>query len=123
MNNFGKELILDLHNCDVSKFNRKDIKKYLIELCDMIDMIREDLHWWDYYGIPKEDQPFEEHLRGTSAIQFIRTSNITIHTLDLTGKVYINIFSCKDFNEVKAGAFTKKWFRGKIVNFKILKRI
>jgi len=94
---YGKELILDLHNCDPKMFKRKAIKKYLIELCKLIKMNRCKLYWWDDYGLPKNERQTEPHLKGTSAVQFILTSNIVIHTLDLMGNVYINVFSCKDF--------------------------
>ena len=50
---FGQELILDLHSCDNLTFTRKSIRKYLVELCKLIDMEREDLHWWDYFNQPE----------------------------------------------------------------------
>ena len=43
--NYGKELILDLHECDPSKFNRKDLEQFCIELCELIDMNREEIHY------------------------------------------------------------------------------
>ena len=43
MKNYGKETILDIHNCDAEQFTRKSIRKYFIELCDLIDMQREKL--------------------------------------------------------------------------------
>ncbi len=122
MTNYGKELILDLHNCDEKKFNRPTLRKFFVDLCDLIDMTRCDLHWWDEYGLPPEEQDTEPHLKGTSAIQFIVTSNITIHTLDILKCVYLNIFSCKDFNENTAAEFSRKFFKGKIVNKKVVVR-
>ena len=122
MDGFGKELILDLSNCDPTTFTRKSIRKFFKELCDLIKMEREDLRWWDYYGVPEEDLPTEEHLRGTTAVQFIKTSNIVVHTLDLTGHVYINVFSCKDFDEDVAAEFSEKWFGGEILSRHILDR-
>lgn len=119
---YGKELILDLHNCNPSKFNRKDIENYFIELCDLIDMEREDLHFWDYEDVPQEEIPTEPHLVGTSAIQFIKTSNITMHTLDIMKAIYLNIFSCKDFDAEEAKEFTEKWFEGETASFKVIKR-
>ena len=112
---YGKELILDVHNCDSTTFTRKSIRKYFKELCVLIDMERCDLHWWDDYGLPPEECQTEPHLKGTSAVQFILTSNITIHTLDLLGNVYVNIFSCKDFDAKKAKRFTHEFFGGKII--------
>lgn len=120
---YGKELILDLHSCDPKTFKRKAIKKYFIDLCKMIKMNRCKLYWWDDYGLPKEERQTEPHLKGTSAIQFILTSNIVIHTLDMMGHVYINIFSCKDFNVKKATNYSRTYFKGKVVNAKVVKRI
>lgn len=121
--NFGKELILDLHECDPQTFTRKCIEEFLETLCHLIDMKRCDLHWWDDYGIPLEEQMTEPHLKGTSAIQFISTSNITIHTLDLMKNVYINIFSCKDFDQSVVADLSQLWFGGKIVNEQLVKRL
>ena len=123
MNNYGKELIIDLHNCDTNTFNRKNIKCYFIELCDLINMKRCKLSWWDDHGIHPNEQQTEPHLKGTTAVQFILTSNIVIHTLDLLGAVYVNIFSCKDFDPEVAAKFTAKWFKGKIVNLNVIDRI
>ena len=112
--NYGKELILDLHNCNAKKFKRITIRRFFQELCSLIDMKRSELFWWDDYGLPPEECQTEPHLKGTSAVQFIMTSNITIHTLDLMGNVYLNIFSCKDFNDGIATEFSKKFFEGKV---------
>jgi S-adenosylmethionine/arginine decarboxylase-like enzyme len=120
--NYGKEVILDLHDCNPKKFTRKLIKQYFVELCDLIDMQRCKLCWWDDYGLPKEKRQTEPHLKGVSAIQFIMTSNITIHTLDLLQSVYVNIFSCKSYDAKIVRDFTKKWFEGKVVNYKVIIR-
>ncbi len=123
MNNYGKELIIDLHYCNSRLFTRKHIRNYFKALCDLINMERCKLSWWDDLNVPEEEKETEAHLIGTSAIQFIKTSNITIHTLDVMERVYINIFSCKDFDEREAAKFTKEWFKGKIVNRKMIRRI
>ena len=118
MNSYGKELILDLHNCNSEKFNRKDIAQYFKVLCDeKINMERCDLHWWDYED--EEQEVYDNapaHLKGTSAVQFIQTSDIVIHTLDDLKRVYVNIFSCKDFDSDIAREFTEETFEGKTVN-------
>ena len=107
---YGYELILDLHGCDVSKFTRKSIKEYMVTVCDAIGMEREDLHFWDYEGLPEEEIPKDSHLLGTTAVQFITTSNIVIHTLDLLKAVYVNIFSCKKYDTELAEKITREWF-------------
>lgn len=112
MDSYGKELIVDLKCCDVSKFNRVDIERYFVELCELIVMVRCDLYFWDDVGVPIAEQQTLSHTKGTSAVQFILTSNITIHTLDELGQVFINIFSCKDFDSIVASEFTRNFFSG-----------
>jgi len=123
MENYGKELILDLHECDTSTFTRESIEEYFIQLCVKIDMTRCDLHFWDDFGLPPEQCQTLPHLKGTSAIQFIKTSNITIHTLDIMKRVYLNIFSCKDFDPAVAEGFSLEWFGGKTINKVTIDRI
>ena len=120
---YGKEMILDLHQCDISTFTRRSIKKYFEGICDLIDMQRCKLTWWDDVGVPEDERQTESHLKGTSAVQFILTSTIIIHTLEIMENAYINIFSCKDFDEQLAKEFSEKWFDGHTVNFKIIRRI
>lgn len=110
---YGTEFILDLYDCSTEKFNRKGLTQYLEELCELIDMERCDLHFWDYKGSHAAYKKAPDHLKGTSAIQFILTSNITIHTLDVVREVMINIFSCKHFNHGKVRYFTREFFKAK----------
>lgn len=119
---YGKELILDLHNCNPDKFTRESIGQYFIDICELIDMQRADLHWWDDLDLPEDERETEPHLKGTSAIQFIKTSNITIHTLDILKNVYLNIFSCKDFDPQVAKDFSEKWFEGQAVTHQVIIR-
>lgn len=120
---YGKELVLDLHGCYSFKFNRKHLKKFFVELCDVIDMEPAKLTWWDDLYTPVKFRETEKHLVGTSAVQFIKTSNITIHTIEHEQKVYLNIFSCKKFNEIVARDFVKEFFGGELVNMYVLRRV
>ena len=122
MKNYGKELIIDLHDCDVTTFTRESLEKYFEELCTLIDMQRCDLHFWDYEGDPDGYAEAEDHLKGISAIQFIMTSNITIHTLDILKKVFINVFSCKDFSEAVATEFSVKFFDANTWQYRTITR-
>lgn len=120
---YGYKLIMDLHECNVSKFTREDSQEFFIELCELIEMQRCELYFWDDVGVPVEEQQTSPHTKGTSAVQFILTSSIVIHTLDLMGAVYINIFSCNYFNEKLALEFTKKWFSSNECTSHYIKRI
>lgn len=122
MKPYGKELILDLHNCNTKRFNLSGIGSFLNLLCDEIEMNPCEIHFW-YYEDDKEYQKAPNHLKGISAIQFITTSNITIHTLDVLKKVFINIFSCKNFDTEKATKFCEKLFEGEVVKSTIIDRL
>ena len=120
---FGLELLIDLSNCNVDRFNRKDIERYFIELCELIDMERHDLHFWDYEDVPESDIPYDQpHLIGTSAVQFITTSDIIIHTLDIYRQVFIDVFSCKKFSPEVVKKFTEEFFAGKISQTHLIER-
>ena len=124
MKDYGIELILDIHDCDPSVFNRSDLAVFVKELCDLIDMEREDLYFWDYedeYQEVYDNLP--AHLKGTSLVQFIKTSNIVIHTLDDLRKVFLNIFTCKDFVIEDAKKYSEQFFGGKIVRAHVIRRI
>ena len=123
MDNYGKELIIDLHNCNPLRFTRKSIRNYFKELCSLIDMEREKLCWWDDLHTAEEEKETEPHLVGTSAVQFIKTSSIVIHSLDILKKVFINIFSCKDFDEEVVMRLSKEWYRGVSVNKQVIRRM
>lgn len=117
------ELILDLHDCQELPTTRIDLAKFFKDLCDnIIFMEREDLHFWDYDVDQEGYDEAEDHLKGISAVQFIKTSNITIHTIDVSKKVYINIFSCKAFAGRVAANFAAQWFRGTVENYTLLDR-
>ena len=120
---YGFELILDLHGCNVSKFNRTSLRKYFVKLCKAIDMERCELHFWDDVGVPPEERQTLPHTKGTSAVQFILTSTIVVHTLDLLKAAYINIFSCKPFDKQVAEELTKEWFGAKECKSHFIERI
>ena len=122
MDTYGKEVILDLHGCSQAPFSRKFLTEYFMSLCDHIDMEREDLHFWDYEDDPDGYAAAEPHLKGISAVQFIKTSNITIHSLDELKQVYLNIFSCKDFDPVFVREFSEHYFGGTAVTYQVVDR-
>ena len=107
---YGYELVLDLHDCNPEKFNRSDIDRYFRELCRRISMEKCEVHFWDDVGVPPDERQTLPHTKGTSAVCFILTSTIVVHTLDILKAVYVNIFSCKAFDPDLAAGFTKEWF-------------
>ena len=119
---YGQECIVDVHNCRFD-FTRLTIEQFCAELAEILDMEREELVFWDFEDCPEEYEKTPPHLRGISAVQFIKTSNITIHTLDELERVYLNVFSCKPFDSAKVRKFVQGWTNGTIVNFLEITRI
>ena len=120
---YGYELILDLGECDATTFNRESLDRFFTDLCRVIDMERCVVHFWDDVGVPPEEQQTLPHTKGTSAVCFILTSSIVVHTLDLLGAVYVNIFSCKDFDPEIAAKFSATWFGGRVIKRTFVERI
>ncbi len=108
---YGYELILDLHECDAATFTRNSIDGYFETLCKAIDMVKCERYWWDDVGVEPAEQQDLPHTKGTSAVQFILTSSIVIHTLDMMDAVYVNIFSCKEYDADTAKQITIDWFK------------
>ena len=121
---YGPQILLDCHECDPSTFNRKNIEKFMIALCASMNMEREDFHFWDDLNTPEEDRMTEPHTKGTSiagvfhkkiGIQFIITSTIVIHCLDVLKIAFIDIFSCKEFDEGDAKEIVYRFFKAKMI--------
>ena len=113
---YGMEVILNCYDCNVKLFHRKYLRKYFKGLVKLLDMQAGDLYFWDDVGVPKEQKQTRPETKGTSAIQFILTSNITIHCLDLLGSVYVNIFSCKEFSGYDFKIYTQNFFNARQVD-------
>ena len=122
MNNYGKELILDLHDCSFTRVTQEYLTTFLKELVKRIDMEAELLTFWEYDN-DDEYNKAPAHLKGISGVQFISTSNITIHALDELKRVYLNVFSCKSFSSSIVKAFAVAYFGGEIINAVAITRI
>ena len=55
----------------------------------------------------------EGELEGWSAMQFIETSSITIHADEVSGRCFIDVFSCRGFDPEIAAAIAVAHFGGR----------
>jgi S-adenosylmethionine/arginine decarboxylase-like enzyme len=113
---YGTELILDLHECDISTFTQESLDEYIDKICSLVAIHRHDkpLFWID-----KSDDP---RLCGISVLQFISVSNITIHALDLLKTVYINFFACTDFDAQVIEKMSKEHFGSREGTARVIER-
>ena len=116
-------IILLLSGCNPETYkDREQLEAFIIKLCETIGVKRGDLCWWDYAGYPTEYREAPSHLKGTSVVQFIMTSTIVIHALDELKTVYLNVFSCDDFDGEVVKELAEEWFEGSIKQCYVLDR-
>lgn len=114
---FGKELIMDLYDCDLDIISSKEkIQEYSEKLCDLIEVKRYGEPFIERFGLNKD------FTAGYSLAQMIETSLVSGHFSEHWHSCYINIFSCKDFDEEKAITFTKEFFKAKSFKKRVLVR-
>lgn len=107
------ETTVDVFNCDPDIIrSSEDIKRYVRELCDLIDMKRFQDTQVVHFG---ED----EKVAGFSMTQLIETSLISGHFANKTNTSYINAFSCKYYDPLTVAEFTKEYFRWKYYKLNI----
>jgi len=103
---WGQQLRIDMRGCDIKSISSfAKIQKWLLEIVPAIDM--------KVYGDPIIAH-FADHspkTKGFTAIQLIETSSITAHFAEEIGEAYIDIFSCKSFDQHKALSICNNYFK------------
>lgn len=115
-NPWGMSVAIDLKECKPEIIrNRKQIKSYVEELCDKIEMKR--------FG-PTIIVDFGEDPRvtGYSMTQLIETSLISGHFANNTNEAYLDLFSCKQFPPYQTALFSKEFFGAKKMKVQVLFR-
>ncbi|MCB1645727.1 MAG: S-adenosylmethionine decarboxylase [Pseudomonadales bacterium] len=111
---YGKHLVLSARHCNDALLDVDAITRFLKELVVQIDMVA--------YGEPlvaRFGQGIEE---GISGVQLIETSAITVHTNDMARDLYLDVFSCKGYNELEVLSFIDSFFGTREVNYQVLLR-
>lgn len=114
---WGQHLILDLAGCPRDRLTSADnIRGWVLELVDAIKM--------KAYGEPVLEH-FAEHsfdAAGFTLLQLIETSNICAHFAENKGQVYIDIFSCKRFDNDVAVSVCRRFFAPETVESQVIER-
>jgi len=97
---------IDIYECDPVKIRDADIiRKFVVELCDLIQMRRFGETQVVHFGE-------EERVAGYSMVQLIETSLISAHFANLTNAVYLDVFSCKAYDPETVRRFAQAYFGG-----------
>ena len=113
---WGLTTSIDLHDCnpDLLK-NAETIKEYTAKVCALIDAKPWGPCHVQYFGINPE-------VAGYSMMQLVETSLISGHFANKTNRIFLDIFSCKYYDALKAAQFSKEFFRAKDATFKCIIR-
>jgi len=108
---WGYHLMLDCGDCNLDKMtNKNNIKLFIKELVESIDMVAVGDPWIEKtaIGIPEKE--------GFSLYQLIVTSNISAHFVDIPKQIYLDVFSCKEFDKNIVIELVNKFFSPKHIN-------
>ena len=119
---YGKELVLDLHDCDPETFGQDSLDLFFGGLGELTGMELCTRYFWTMDECPEEWRTVP-HLNGTSAVQFISTSSFVIHTLTDLRAVYLNVFTCKDFDPKAAEEYARDFFRATVASATVIVRV
>ena len=108
---WGQHLIADMGGCDRSAVTSESaIRAFCRELVERIGM--------SPFGEPMIAH-FAKHdprASGYTLVQLIETSSITAHFAEVSGDVYLDVFSCKEFSVAEVLAVCRTHFSPTVVS-------
>jgi S-adenosylmethionine/arginine decarboxylase-like enzyme len=116
MDYWGYHLMLDVKGCEIQRATDPEyIKHFTKDLVRLIEMVP--------YGEPQLVH-FADNTEkaGWTVIQLIETSNIMGHFLDINGDLYMDIFSCKDFEEARVVKALEEHFKPEKIKSRFFRR-
>jgi S-adenosylmethionine/arginine decarboxylase-like enzyme len=117
MQYWGKHLIIDARAGSIPAVTSKEhIAKFVDELVVKIDMVKYGPLWIERFAT---HDPVKA---GISFIQMIETSNITGHFVDHDGDFYLDIFSCKDYDENEVINLVREYFEPQDIGAEVFLR-
>jgi S-adenosylmethionine/arginine decarboxylase-like enzyme len=101
---WGYHMTLDLGGCDHEALTSYDtIYGFAKDLVEKIDMVA--------YGEPQIVNFGSDDKAGYTLVQLIETSNICGHFVNSLNEAYLDVFSCKEFDEQTVLACVEQWFK------------
>ena len=112
---WGKHLILDAAGCSPKRIGSSVvIKNFTNELVRRIDMTA--------YGDPQIVMFGTGNKKGYTLIQLIETSNIAAHFVEENNSMYLDVFSCKDFDAEIVKDLVSEYFDAQKFSSRVLFR-
>lgn len=115
VNYWGYHLHLDVAGCNPEAIrSSQTIYDFTKELVQAIDMVA--------YGEPQIVNFGTEDKAGYTMFQLIETSNICAHFVNEYNHAYLDVFSCKNFDQTVVKDLVKKYFGAKKMKKKFMTR-
>lgn len=112
---WGYHCIIDAAGCDHSAITSYgNVYEFAKRLVDDIDMVA--------YGEPQIVDFGSGDKAGFTLVQLIETSNICAHFVNELDEVYLDVFSCKPFDERVVMRLVELYFGAKKMNVQFVKR-
>lgn len=111
---WGFELIIDAGGCNDLVKDAAYISDFAIAMVEVLGM--------EPFGLPQVVHFGNDYLEGNTLVQLIYTSNITAHFNDVDQSAYLNIFSCKRFDQNDAIKCFGDWFQPQTLKTKFISR-
>ena len=102
---WGMLAAIDLHGCERSRLEDPGtLRRFVPSLINAIGMRAHGPLMLDRFG--------DGELEGWSAMQFIETSSVTVHTDEVCGRCFVDVFSCRPFDSSAAATVAVAHFGG-----------
>lgn len=112
---WGKHLVLDIAGCSpVAIRSPEIIHNFTKDLVRRIDMVA--------YGPPQIVRFGTGNKQGYTLVQLIETSNICAHFVEENNTMYLDVFSCKDFDSIVVKEAVVDYFDARHQYARILER-
>lgn len=114
---WGYHLTLDCSGCDViSMRDKQNIYNFIKVLVQRIDMVAQGEPVIEFLC------PGDSDKEGYSLMQLITTSSITGHFVDHYGHIYLDVFSCKEFDIETVKQTLQEFFGSKKIRINFITR-
>ena|SRR5436305_14596949 len=111
---WGYHLILDMGDCNEFINDVDVVRQFITELVDKLHMYALGAPIVIYVDTPEG--------KGVSAVQIITTSTITFHGDDNGKQVFLDVFSCKEYEATTVLTHVKTYFAPKRIRHRLLYR-
>ena len=113
---WGLSTAIDLHDCDPDLLkNAEAIKEYATKVCELIDAKPWGPCHVQHFGVNPD-------VAGYSMMQLVETSLVSGHFANKTNRIFLDIFSCRYYDAIKAAEFSKQFFKAKDATIKCTMR-